>query len=366
MSDTVNDLMGSIPGIPEDDASDATQETSSTDTGSNVGGEAAAQTDPTSKDTGTQQAGAADTGTPGQKDGAATKVQAAPTQAEGRVVKLANGLEIRPDPANPKATQLVDPRTGQVVANNAMEVRTYGKLQAENQAYQQELATLRAANQAYEQANSYAREAGLVPEQQLTAVRLMGDFLKDPVGTLGKIVAEMQANGHELPFMQQAGVSPAAMQQMLDARLQPLLAPQQQAAQQAEVEKQAQVALDNFLATHQNASQNLPFLGYILEKGAATSYEAAYTTMLEWCAEHKFDPRIPLEPQIEARKAQPTGATPEPTTAVRQMPLPNGRTALDVGEQQSTEQAAANGLYSETMSWEDIVRDGMRSAGMKV
>ena len=48
------------------------------------------------------------------------------------------------------------------------------------------------------------------------------------------------------------------------------------------------------------------------------------------------------------------------------MPLPNGRTALDVGEQQSTEQAAANGLYSETMSWEDIVRDGMRSAGMKV
>jgi hypothetical protein len=116
---------------------------------------------------------------------------------------------------------------------------------------------------------------------------------------------------------------------------------------------------------HQDAGQNLSFIGYILEKGGAQSYDEAYITMLKWCAQHRFDPTQPLEPQIDARKANPTGATPETSTATR-VALPNGRNALDVSTQQTTEAVHNDGLYSESMSWEDIVRDGMRRAGMSV
>jgi len=362
MSDTLTDLMSKIPG--DDDAVDNTSDTSTeqaTDTGTSTGGEADAQAGAASTDAASRATADAAAGTTQQAAGAAT--QAAPA---GRVTKLGNGLEIRPDPANPKNSILVDPRTGATVAANAMEVRNYKAIQKENQTYQQEVTTLRAQVQAYEQATTYAREQGLTPEHQLTAVRIMGDFLKDPGGTLGKLVAEMQAAGHELPFMQQAGISPKVLEQIIDKRLAPLTAQQQQHTEQAAIDTAAQEQLDNFLMAHQDATNNIPFLGYILEKGGATTYEGAYITMLKWCAQNKLDHTQPLEPQIEARRAaaaKPTGATSEPVTAGPRTPLPNGRNALDVGAQSTAEAAQRDGLYSEHMSWEDIVRHGMREAG---
>lgn len=277
-----------------------------------------------------------------------------------------DGLVAVPDPSNPKVSNLVDPRTGQVVVQAGAQRRLYDNMQRaqrEAQTHSGRVQQLETELNAYKAANVAAAQYKLAPNEQVDAMRLMADFKANPAATLQKIVEEAQAAGIDLPFLQNGGMAPSVIEGMLDRKLAPLTAPQEQARVQAEQQAAAKEALDTFLEVHDTAEVHLPLIADMLSKNPKATLESCYTQIIQFAADHGLDYRRPLKEQIEARNA--TGVTPSnnpPAAAATNAParnLPNGRSASA-----GTTNVEDVAEYGANDSWDTIIRNAVRRHGV--
>jgi len=344
MSDrsTESDILGSIPGLDDagvDSGGSFDSGSSGIDSGDG-GGTTSAQpsADPTSRG-GQYQA------------------------PDGAVQRRHDGLVEVPNEQNQNVRDLVDPITGRRVASGGVERRIFEEGQRHARENQQLKQQLQNASNQLNGINEVTQEAvrlGLTPESQLVAVRVMADFLRDPVRTLEYMVQEVKAKGYQIPFLAQ-GVSPgmdmAAIGRMIDQKMMPITQQRQIEAQQQRVRNEAKQELDTFLASHEDAQQNLDVIAEMLQAQPGLTLPDAYIQMMRWSIMNGLDPRQSLKQQIARLQQQPTQ---QPTQT---RPLPNGRSASGGVAQRSN---GAAQMHNENASWSEIIRDAMLEHGVSL
>lgn len=348
MSDTESSILGNIPDL-QDTSSDVDVSTDAS-VGDAAGG--------VGRDT------SVDRGSAGRSSAQPTSSSPQSGQQNQEFRRRHDGLIERPNPDNPNTRDLVDPVSGQVVATGGVARHIYEqgqRTQRENNQLKQRVTGL---ENALRQSNEVIQEAarlGVAPQDQMIAVRVMSDFMRDPVRTLEALVEEVKSKGYQIPFLQQ-GVSPGmdmnAFNKMMDAKLQPLLAQQQAARGQEQARQQANRDLEAFLEDNQEANANLDVLGEMLQAQPGLPLQAAYTKMIRWAHQNGLDWTQPLKPQIVAlRQQQPPQQQP-----TQQRPLP-GRSVQQPA--QRTNGAGAAQQFSENASWSDIIRSAMEDSGAR-
>lgn len=345
MSGSVEDsILGNIPDIHDD---------ADTGGGADVGGE-----QPTGGDIGGGQTSAQPTG--GQ--------QSAQPAQPAQVRRRHDGLVEVPNQEQPNTRDLVDPVTGRVVAKGGIERRVYEEGQRhsrENNTLKQQLAQATQRLNATNEVTAEATRLNVAPQDQVVAIRMMSEFLRDPVKTLETLVAEVKSKGYPIPFLEQGitpGIDMAAIQRMIDNKMAPLTTQQTQVREQEQAKQRAEADLNTFLEDNQEANSNLDVLAEMLQAQPGLSLHSAYTKMIRWAHENQLDWTQPLKQQIAAQRQQPTNQQ-QTQQPAQTRPIP-GR-----GVQPTQATPVGNGAvtqYNENASWADIIRQSMQEHGVNL
>ena len=290
--------------------------------------------------------------------------------AQQPIVRRHDGLHEQANADNPRVRDLVDPITGKVVAQGGIERRVYEEGQRharENNALKQQVGQLQGFVNSVSEVTREAARLNIRPEDQMIAMKVMADFLRDPVRTVQYLVEEVKAKGYPIPFLAE-GVSPGmdmnAIARMIDQKMQPLTQQQQQSVQAQQLRQRAEADLNSFLGENTDAEQNLDVLSEMLQAQPGLTIQSAYTKMIRWSHEQGLDWTQPLKPQIAMRQQgaqQPTHQQQQ----TNERPLPGGRS---VGSRAQPVNRGANGSgaqYNENASWAEIIRSSMEENNIR-
>lgn len=306
--------------------------------------------------------------------GGQTSAQPTQTGGEGSAAQRAeqvrrrhDGLVEVPNAENPNTRDLVDPITGRTVARGGIERRVFEDGQRASRENAQLKTHLQNATQQLSHINEVTQEAvrlNVAPQDQIAAIRVMADFMRDPVKTLEYLVAEVKSKGYPIPFLEQ-GVTPGmdmtAIARMIDNKMAPLTQREQAAQVEVQQRQMAERNLNTFLEDNREANANLDVLAEMLQAQPGLPLHTAYTKMISWAHENGLDWTQPLKPQIAAQRQQPNPQQPTQQQAP-QRPLPgrrsaNGNGAAPVGNGQVQQ-------HNENASWSDIIRHAMSEHGV--
>jgi len=320
-----------------------------------------------SQTSGTGESGATTSAPPTQagSDGSGTEQ---PKQQAFR--RRHDGLIEQPNADNPRVRDLVDPATGRTVAKGGVERHIYEEGQRhfrENSTLKQQVQQLNGFVQSVNEVTREAARLNVKPEDQMVAMRVMSDFMRDPVRTLEYLVAEVKAKGYPIPFLEQ-GVSPGmdmtAIARMMDQKMAPITQQHQQSTQQQQARQQAERELNGFLEDNQEANSNLDVLTEMLQAQPGLPIQTAYTKMIRWAHENGLDWTQPLKAQIAALQQQSQQPThQQPTQQVDTRPMP-GRGAARGNATQLN--GSAGQQFNESASWSDIIGSAMRESGVRI
>lgn len=346
MSGTESEILQNIPGMEGDD-----------DVGGSSGG----------YDGGSDQGSSNDGRSSAQPDQGAQPQQPAQRNQQQTIRRRHDGLIEVPNQQNPNTRDLVDPVSGRVVASGGIERRIFEDSQRtmrENNQLKQNVAGLQNAIRQSGEVMQEAARLGVQPQDHLVAVRVMADFLKDPVRTLQALVEEVKSKGYEIPFLTQGvsqGMDLNAISRMIDGKLQPFTSERQQQQQYQQARQQAQADLNSFLENSPEANSNLDVLSEMLQAQPGLPLHEAWVKMIRWSHENGLDWTQPLKPQIAAVQQQGQQQPTQQQTNTR--PLPGRRSVNAQGTQRMN---GAAGVHSENSSWSDIIRDAMRESGVSI
>lgn len=280
-------------------------------------------------------------------------------------IQRRDGLVERANKDNPNTRDIVDPKTGQIVARGGVERRyfeTAQKLHRDNNQLTQRLQTAEANANHANAIVQLGTQLQLQPSDQTAALNLMSQFLKDPVKMLEALVIEVKSKGYEIPFLANGitpGMDTAAVGRMIDQRMAPLTAQQQQQRDAEQTQANAKATLDKFLDDNPEGEHNLGVLAEMMTSQPGLTIQDAHVKFIKWCAQNQYDFTQPLKPQIEARNnQQPTTTTvqnQQPRTPTA--PLPNGRQTNNAAPIDSVVK------FDENSRWEDIIRQSAKEAG---
>jgi hypothetical protein len=337
-------ILGSIPDIHDD----VDTGTDTSQGGGDTGGDATTSSAPT------------------QQGGGQTSAQ--PGQPQAQVRRRHDGLVEVPNAEQPNTRDLVDPITGRVVAKGGIERRVYEEGQRHSRENNQLKNQLSQATRQLASINEVTQEAvrlNVSPQDQVVAIRIMAEFMRDPVKTLEALVSEVKSKGYPIPFLEQ-GVTPgmdmAAIQRMIDNKMAPITQQQVQSRQQQEHQQRAEAEINAFLEDNQEANSNLDVLSEMLQAQPGLSLHSAYTKMIRWAHENQLDWTQSLKQQIAQQRQQPT---PQQQT---QQPAPT-RPIPGRGVQPTQATPVGNGAvtqYNENASWADIIRQSMQEHGVNL
>ena len=349
MSGTESDILSNIPDFqgPDDDGGAGGHTDDSSQTSSQ----------PTQEGSGGGQTSAQPTQAGGTGD---TSQQPAPVR------RRHDGLVEVPNAENPNTRDLVDPISGRTVAKGGIERKIFEDGQRatrENNQLKNELGNAKRMLSSINEVTQEAVRLNVAPQDQVIAVRVMSDFMKDPVKTLQYLVEEVKAKGYQIPFLEQ-GVTPGmdmnAIARMMDQKMAPITQQRQAQMEQVQLRQRAESDLNNFLNDAPDAEPNLDVLSEMLQAQPQLTLHGAYSRMVKWAHENGLDWTQNLKQQIAAQRSQqPTNQ--QPATAPRR-PLPGQRSASPRGA------APVNGSgaqHNENASWADIIRDSMRENGVQ-
>lgn len=323
-----------------------------------------------------------DTGADAQRQGTGTALVTTDNQKQSAVGPAVNGQpntqhDRQGQPAADKQQQvtprptddgdLVDPRTGQVVARSGRERRLYEQQRAVEKAVgpvRQELENTKAQLQAFREAAALPTQLGLNPQDVTTAMQFMSHWRRDPVGAAKNMLTELRAAGYNVDELAST-VDAGAIRRMVMDAVAPFQQDREATRLQAEQHAAAQREVQQLHAEMPWTTLQERELSMILQADDSLSLrEAAYRLHL-WAVQNGYDINQPIADQYNARQAQPHGQqapqqqapTPQPNMARAPGPIASGngplveRRGSSLGHERSTK---------------DIVRESMREAGLIV
>lgn len=323
-------------------------------TGADDGGTTTDTTDTGSVDTGSTEVTSSDSVAGGNDSVSGASNDTATGGANEGQTQQAQQTQQRANPGD-----LVDPRTGQVIARAGAERRHYvraEKLNQENSQLKQQL-------QIYEAQNRFAKEQNLTPQDQLMGFQLVAALKKDPIETIKFLLTEAKAKGHNIEGLSNGAIDTAAVTKALKAELAPLTQRQKLEHQQQQALQSAQQEWENFTVRYPNAELHEEFLVALLTEDKQMSIHDAYVTLVQYAASNGYNINQPLGPQIQARK---NGQQQQATQQPQQKPLPHSRGNGGTTQQNARTADTADQLYSENTSWRTALKNSMREAGFNL
>jgi hypothetical protein len=217
---------------------------------------------------------------------------------------------------------------------------------------------LKAQVEAYKSAAAADTQLGLTPDESLAARQMVSKYKTDPIGTLRFLLAETAAAGHNLSDIV-PGLDGLAMQRMLDAKLQPLVGQSQNRSTERDQIVSVQAHVEQFYNKFPDARQHDDALGKVVT-ALKCSPEEAYFALRNEVQKKGLDWYQPLEPQITALRARDAAAQGASQKVVVPQPpsLPSGRPGIGANLTDTPNVA------HESTDWDDIIRSGMRDAGL--
>lgn len=253
---------------------------------------------------------------------------------------------------------IVDPRTGQIIARAGSERRLYERgvrVQAELENRGERLIALQKELADVKFLDDMPRKLSLTNDEVFDGLNLVAKFKTDPVGAAKDVLALVAAQGHNISDITGGQVGDAvelnAIKRMLDERLAPILGEHQSKQRTAEVDKQAVKKLNEFFDTHEHSTLHVDILNKTVGDNPGMTPEKAYYELKLWCAKNQLDFTKELAPQIHRMREQRNR---QQTPARQQRPMANGR-----GRGQNTRDLHEPDYADPKSSWDDILKSIM-------
>ena len=252
---------------------------------------------------------------------------------------------------------LVD-KEGNVIAKGGKERRFYEQLQStkqQNGALNQQVQQLESQLKAITDAGNLGTQYELTPDELTTGAQIVKSFKDDPVATIKYLLTQAQAAGHNLDDVSTGGVDAAAIKQMVNEAVSPLVQDRQQRVEAEEQQQKAMEVYNGFMSQYPDAQIHEGSLARLLESDRNLSPEAAYFKLKNFYLEKGLDFGVPLE--TIAEQEQQRQQTPEVNT---QQTLPSGG---NIPVQNVTDTADIADVGT---SYDDIIRQSMRDANIQI
>jgi len=276
-----------------------------------------------------------------------------PDPAAGRGAKKDGTEQQSRQRRNPE--DLVDPRTGQIIARGGQERRYYEGWQTatrEVSRMKQQLDTANTRIAQMERDAGLIKQYGLSSEENVMAQAMMAAWKKDRAKTIEYLLTEARALGDNINIGgQNAGaLDMQAIARMIDERLKPFSSDREAAAQANADRVAAEREYDGFMAAHPDAQLHADLLAQMLERDQGLTLETAYWMLKSRALERGLDWTQPLNAQT--RREQGDQQPPQ------QRGMPNGRGGL------ASRPTVPTRVASEHSSWDQIINETMREHGI--
>ncbi len=246
---------------------------------------------------------------------------------------------------------LVD-KDGNVVATGGKERRFYETAHREKtraDGLTKEVATLTSQIEAINSAGTLGTQYGLTPEEITTGAQLIAAYKKNPVETIQYMLTQAQAQGHNVDAIAGGSVDMAAIKQLLDTSIKPLLDARNEEVDTQAANVKAQEIYNAFSAQHPDAAIHENSLARLLKQEPSLSPEAAYWKLRSYYNERSLDWTKSLE-QLQNEQQLKPGA--------------NTQQALPEGGINANSVTDATRVADVNVSTDDIIRDAIKEAGI--
>ena len=162
--------------------------------------------------------------------------------------------------------------------------------------------------QAYDETFKALRADDLTPDDIQTGLELVRQWKKSPADTMKFLLTQAKSYGINVDGVN-SGVDAAAINQMLDQKLQPFIQEREQREQERQIQIKAKKTYDDFMSKYPDAINHTDELAYLYKRNPNMSLDAIYYQLRNHYAENGYDFNTPLAEILNSRKQKPNRAS---------------------------------------------------------
>ena len=162
--------------------------------------------------------------------------------------------------------------------------------------------------QAYDETFKALRADDLTPDDIQTGLELVRQWKKSPADTMKFLLTQAKSYGINIDGVN-SGVDAAAINQMLDQKLQPFIQEREQREQERQIQVKAKRTYDDFMSKYPDAINHTDELAYLYKRNPNMSLDAIYYQLRNHYAENGYDFNTPLAEILNSRKQKPNRAS---------------------------------------------------------
>lgn len=257
---------------------------------------------------------------------------------------------------NNNSKDLID-ANGNVIAKAGAERRFYEeniRLKKEKEHFntrvlptiKQNYEAMRTKIASYEEAFKAMRADDLDASEISTGIALIRNWKKSPEETIKYLLTQAKSYGINIDNVTNSGVDMAAINQMLDEKLQPFVQERENAYREQQIKQQSRQIYNNFMYKFPDAAKHKKEIAYIMNKNPNMSLDAIYYQLKNHYLENGYDFNVPLEEIINKNNQK--------TNNVKNFNSPNTNQTIN------TQQIKTN-IASINKSYEDIIKESMKN-----
>ena len=265
-----------------------------------------------------------------------------------------------------KKGNIVDPKSGQIIARAGSERRLYEKtnrLQRQIEPLQKELENYKTfVDQGRNLANEIKKH-GFKPDELQEYFDTVILYKTNPLEAAKRIVANVASMGYNISDIVGGSVGDAvdmaAIKRMIESNLAPLNQQKEQEQTQQVNQQELGRKLQDFYDQHEYSDVQANVIDNMLGANKSLTPSQAYYELKSFCDRNGFDMSIPLAPQVQERRASAQNQ--------QQQPAQPPRTRKSIPSRSSTPTQEVNrGIEEKEManansSWDDIIRSTLRN-----
>lgn len=268
--------------------------------------------------------------------------------------------EAKPTP-NPH--DIVDPRTGEVIAAAGKERRWYEesrRAKGEVSEVKQKLTLVETELNAFKQAAVLPQQLGLQPAEVASAMQFMAHFKTNPVEAAKKVLAEVQAAGYTIQDL--GGTDVAAIKQIVADAIKPFNQDREAVTQQEQLAREVEQEYNSLVAEAPWVVAQDDDLAKIMAKDRSLTLREAALKLENFALREGYDLNRSVEAQYFERQQTPKTEQTLPAQRPNRAAAPAQTTAVTG----NTPVAPRNQSVTSNHSTRDIVREAMREHGINV
>jgi hypothetical protein len=269
------------------------------------------------------------------------------------------GSDVKEQQQNTGGPQNLVDRDGNVIAAGGKERRFYETAQREKtraDTATRELETVKSQLEAINNAGTVGTQYNLTPEEVTTGAQLISAYKNNPVEAIQYMLTQAQSNGYNVDALTSGGTDMAAVKQMLDNALAPLVGEQKQRDDTQAAQDRAQTIYNEFNSKYPDSEVHEDSLTRLLQQDPSLSVEAAYFKLQSYYHQRGLDwtkSLAQLQTDQDAQSVTRTASVPN----TRQQP-PDGGGVPSVNVTDTAQVADVS------TSTDDIIRQAMAEAGI--